>query len=101
MWDPERTYVDAETTLEAEVSLLPGVVLRGTCTIGAGAEIGAHSILTDTAVGKGAVLSTCVCTRATIGDGARVGSFSVLEPGAELVAGAELPPHSLLRGPGD
>jgi bifunctional UDP-N-acetylglucosamine pyrophosphorylase/glucosamine-1-phosphate N-acetyltransferase len=101
MWDPERTYVDAETTLEADVSLLPGVVLRGTCTVGAGAEIGAHSILTDTTVGKGAVLSTCVCTRATIGEGARVGSFSVLEPGAELAAGAELPPHSLLRGPGD
>jgi hypothetical protein len=30
-----------------------------------------------------------------------VGSFSVLEPGAELAAGAELPPHSLLRAPGD
>ena len=101
MWDPERTYIDAETTLETDVSLLPGVVLRGACTVGEGSEIGAHCILTDTAVGKGAVLSTCVCTLATIGDGARVGSFSVLEPGAELAAGAELPPHSVLRGPED
>ena len=24
MWDPERTYVDAEAHLEADVSLLPG-----------------------------------------------------------------------------
>ena len=101
MWDPERTYVDAEVQLETDVSLLPGVVLRGACRIGAGSEIGANSVLTDTVVGKGAVLSTCVCTHAAMGDGARVGSFSVLEPGAELAAGAELPPHSLLRGPED
>jgi bifunctional UDP-N-acetylglucosamine pyrophosphorylase / glucosamine-1-phosphate N-acetyltransferase len=99
MWDPERTYVDAEARLEADVSLLPGVVLRGECRIGAGSEIGANSILTDTVVGKGALLSTCVCTLATIGDGARVGPFCVLEPGAEVAAAAELSPHSVLRGP--
>ena len=29
MWDPERTYVDAEASLDADVSLLPGVILRG------------------------------------------------------------------------
>jgi bifunctional UDP-N-acetylglucosamine pyrophosphorylase/glucosamine-1-phosphate N-acetyltransferase len=101
MWDPERTYVDAEVQLETDVSLLPGVVLRGSCHIGAGSEIGANSMLTDTVVGKGAVLSTCVCTRATVGDGARVGSFSVLEPGAELTAGSEVAPHSVLGGPED
>ncbi len=32
MWDPERTYVDAEVRLDADVSLLPGVVLRGECS---------------------------------------------------------------------
>ena len=99
MWDPERTYVDAEVRLDADVSLLPGVVLRGECRIGAGSEIGANSVLTDTVVGKGALLSTCVCTLATIGDGARVGPFSVLEPGAEVAEGAELSAHSVLRGP--
>ena len=36
MWDPERTYVDAEVHLEADVSLLPGVILRGNCAVGAG-----------------------------------------------------------------
>ena len=40
MWDPERTYIDAAVHLEADVSLLPGVMLRGDCVVGAGAEIG-------------------------------------------------------------
>ncbi len=100
MWDPERTYVDAGAQLEADVSLLPGVVLRGACTIGAGSELGPNCVLTDTAVGAGAVVAQCVATRATIGAGARVGPFSVLEPGAEVPPGAEVGAHSMVRGPG-
>ncbi|HWD56249.1 MAG TPA: NTP transferase domain-containing protein [Acidimicrobiales bacterium] len=99
MWDPERTYVDADTELEADVSLLPGVILRGTCRVGAGSEIGPNSLLTETIVGKGAVVEASKCVRATIGDGARVGPYSVLEAGAEVAAGAVVPPHSVLRGP--
>ena len=99
MWDPERTYVDAQARLAADVSLLPGVILRGMCIIGAGAEIGPNSVLTDTTVGEGAVVAESVCTRATIGAGARVGPYSVLEPGADVAAGAELGPHSVLGGP--
>ena len=99
MWDPERTYVDAQARLEADVSLLPGVILRGTCTVGAGAEIGPNSVLTDTTVGEGAVVAESVCTQATIGAGARIGPYSVLEPGAEVAAGAELGPHSVVAAP--
>jgi bifunctional UDP-N-acetylglucosamine pyrophosphorylase / glucosamine-1-phosphate N-acetyltransferase len=99
MWDPERTYVDAEVHLEADVSLLPGVILRGSTAVGAGAEIGPNSVLTDTTVGPGAVVAESVCTLATIGDGARVGAYSVLEPGAEVPPGTELAPHSVVAGP--
>jgi len=100
MWDPERTYVDAEATLAADVSLLPGVILRGACRIGAGVEIGPNVMLTDTVVGEGAVVSETVCTRATIGAGARVGPYSVLEPGAEVAAGGTAAPHGVVAGPG-
>jgi bifunctional UDP-N-acetylglucosamine pyrophosphorylase / glucosamine-1-phosphate N-acetyltransferase len=99
MWDPERTYVDAQVRLEADVSLLPGVILRGACTVGAGAEVGPNAMLTETAVGEGAVVRESVCTQAVIGAGARVGAYSVLEPGAEVEPGAVLPPHSALGAP--
>jgi bifunctional UDP-N-acetylglucosamine pyrophosphorylase/glucosamine-1-phosphate N-acetyltransferase len=100
MWDPERTYVDAEAQLEADVSLLPGVILRGACRIGAGSEIGPNSVLTETTVGQAAVVEASVCTRAAIGDGARIGAYSVLEAGAEVDAGTVVAPHSVLAGPG-
>jgi bifunctional UDP-N-acetylglucosamine pyrophosphorylase/glucosamine-1-phosphate N-acetyltransferase len=101
MWDPERTYVDAQCQLATDVSLLPGVILRGTCVIGAHSEIGPNCVLTDTVVGAGAVVAESVCTRATIGEGARIGSYSVLEPGAEVPAGTELAPHSVVAAAGD
>src|SRR6516162_2576012 len=100
MWDPERTYVDAQVTLEADVSLLPGVILRGTCSVGAGTEIGPNCMLTDTNVGRGAVVTESCCEMATIGDGALVGPYSVLEPGTEVAAGAEVGPHAVVPGPG-
>jgi bifunctional UDP-N-acetylglucosamine pyrophosphorylase/glucosamine-1-phosphate N-acetyltransferase len=96
MWDPERTYVDAEVQLTTDVSLLPGVILRGRCVIGEGSEIGPNCVLTDTVVGRRAVVTQSTCDRGTIGDGARVGPFCVVQPGAEVGPDAVIPPHSVV-----
>jgi bifunctional UDP-N-acetylglucosamine pyrophosphorylase / glucosamine-1-phosphate N-acetyltransferase len=99
MWDPERTYVDAEVQLATDVSLLPGVILRGRCVVGEGSEIGPNSNLTDTTVGQRATVSESTCDRATVGDGAQIGPFCVLRPGAEVPERAVVPPHSVVEGP--
>jgi bifunctional UDP-N-acetylglucosamine pyrophosphorylase / glucosamine-1-phosphate N-acetyltransferase len=97
MWDPERTYVDAQVSLAADVSLLPGVILRGQCVVGEGSEIGPDAVLTDTTVGHHATVVQSTCQRSIIGDGATVGPFSVLQPGAEVAAGAVVPPHTVVE----
>ena len=99
MWDPERTYVDAEVHLATDVSLLPGVILRGRCVVGEGSEIGPNCTLTDTTVGQRATVSESTCDRATIGDGAQIGPFCVLRPGAEVPERAVVPPHAVVEGP--
>ena len=99
MWDPERTYVDAQVELTTDVSLLPGVILRGRCVIGEGSEIGPNCILTDTSVGRRASVSESTCDRAIIGHGAHVGPFCVVRPGAEVPDGAVLPPHAVIEAP--
>jgi bifunctional UDP-N-acetylglucosamine pyrophosphorylase/glucosamine-1-phosphate N-acetyltransferase len=100
MWDPERTYVDAEVQLSADVVLLPGVILRGGSTVGEGAEIGPECTLTDTHVGERAEVRNSVCTDATIGVGAKVGPFAFLAPGAVVADGGAVPPFTLLAGEG-
>jgi bifunctional UDP-N-acetylglucosamine pyrophosphorylase/glucosamine-1-phosphate N-acetyltransferase len=89
MWDPLHTYIDADVELAAEVSLLPGCVLKGHCVIEHGAQVGPNANLTDVRVGEGAVVGTVEATNARIGAQSRVHSFVVLDPGSE-VAEAEV-----------
>jgi bifunctional UDP-N-acetylglucosamine pyrophosphorylase/glucosamine-1-phosphate N-acetyltransferase len=84
MVDPSRTYIDASVTLGPEVELLPGVVLEGSTTVGAGSVIGPDSRLIDTVVGQGATISYSVTKEAEIGDGVTVGPYAHLRPGARL-----------------
>jgi bifunctional UDP-N-acetylglucosamine pyrophosphorylase / glucosamine-1-phosphate N-acetyltransferase len=99
MWDPERTYVDAEVQLAPDVSLLPGVILRGRCAIGEGSEIGPNCVLTDTTVGRRATVRESTCDRGSIGDGAEIGPYCVVRPGAEVPAGAVVPPYTVVDAP--
>src|ERR1700734_205844 len=64
MWDPERTYIDANAHLEADAVLLPGVVLQGECTVGAGAEVGPDCHIVDSVVAAGAKVTKCTVLRA-------------------------------------
>ncbi len=94
MWDPAHTYIDADVNLAPEVSLLPGTVLKGHCTIERGAQIGPNAVLSAVHVGENAVLGAVEATRARIGADARIGSFVVLEPGSEVAPGEVVAPHS-------
>jgi bifunctional UDP-N-acetylglucosamine pyrophosphorylase/glucosamine-1-phosphate N-acetyltransferase len=94
MWDPERTYIDVDVQLEPDAVLLPGVILQGRCVIGAHAEVGPQAHLVDTVVGEGAVVTSSVCRRSSIGASARIGPFAVLEEGTEVPAGGVVGPRS-------
>ena len=94
MWDPERTYVETDVRLGTDVSLLPGVILRGECTVGDGAEIGPDSTLVDTEVGERAVIRHSMCVQAVVGTDARVGPFSCLLPGSVVAEGEVVGPSS-------
>jgi bifunctional UDP-N-acetylglucosamine pyrophosphorylase/glucosamine-1-phosphate N-acetyltransferase len=90
--DPAATYVDARVTLGADVTLVPGTMLRGTTVVGAGSEIGPACRLTDTVVGERVRMTESVASLAEVGDGAVVGPYAVLEPGTRIAAGVRTGP---------
>ena len=100
MWDPERTYVDAEVQLGTDVVLLPGVILRGTSTVGEGCEIGPDCTLTDTRVEDGATIRHSTCTDAIVGADAVVGPFACLTSGAVVPPGTVVAQFSVLSADG-
>ena len=92
LWSPENTYIDADVQLAAEVSLLPGTVLKGHCVVERGARIGPNAVLSDVIVGENAQVATVEATNARIGAEARVASFVVLGAGTEIDTGEVVTP---------
>ena len=87
MVDPDRTYLDTTVELATDVTLFPGTLLQGRTVVGEGAEIGPDTRLTDCVVAPRAVVQYTVAADAEIGEGAIVGPFAHLEPGASVESG--------------
>jgi bifunctional UDP-N-acetylglucosamine pyrophosphorylase/glucosamine-1-phosphate N-acetyltransferase len=92
MLDPERTYIDATVQVGTDVTLFPGTLLQGMTSVGARTEIGPDTRLVDCVVGSDAVVEKTVARDAEIGDGAHVGPFAVLGPGAQVPGGTRTGP---------
>ena len=88
MLDPERTYIDTTVQLESDVTLFPGTILQGSCTIGAGAELGPNTRLVDCVVGARSVVENTAGRDAEVGEDAHLGPYAVLEPGSSVPDGA-------------
>lgn len=87
MLDPEQTFIDVTVELGRDVTLYPGTILQGRTVIGAGCEIGPDARLVDCTVGAGAVVENAVARESEVGEGARVGPYTVLQPGSRVAAG--------------
>ena len=66
--DPASTWIDPEVTIEADATIHPFTVLRGSTRVATGAEIGPHAVAID----------------AEIGSEALAGPFCYLRPGTVL-----------------
>jgi bifunctional UDP-N-acetylglucosamine pyrophosphorylase/glucosamine-1-phosphate N-acetyltransferase len=88
--DPANTYVDVDVDVGLEATLLPGTILEGATTVGAGAVIGPSSHLTGCTIGEGAIVHSTRAEDAVIGDGVQVGPFAHLRPGTVLGADARV-----------
>lgn len=87
--DPGSTWVDADVEIAADVRIEPGTSLRGTTSIGAGSTVGPLSTLTDARLGADVTVPHSYLVECEVADGAQVGPFAYLRPGAALEPGAK------------
>ena len=71
--DPATTWIEPTVELEADTTVHPFTILRGSTRVETGAEIGPHAVAID----------------ARIGPNVTVGPFCYLRPGTELEAGSK------------
>jgi bifunctional UDP-N-acetylglucosamine pyrophosphorylase / glucosamine-1-phosphate N-acetyltransferase len=96
--DPTTTWIDDTVAIEPDAVVEPGTQLRGATVVRRGAVVGPDTTLTSTVVGEGARVVRSHCERAEVGDGATVGPFSFLRPGAVLGAGAKVGAYVEVKG---
>jgi bifunctional UDP-N-acetylglucosamine pyrophosphorylase / glucosamine-1-phosphate N-acetyltransferase len=87
--DPGSTWVDAEVEIAADARIEPGTSLRGATRVGAGSSVGPLSTLTDTTLGEDVTVPHSYLVECDVADGAQVGPFAYLRPGAALDPGAK------------
>ena len=88
--DPETTWIDADVSLAADVTILPGTQLLGATSVAEDAVVGPDTTLKDCEVGEGARVVRTHGELAVVGAGADVGPFAYLRPGTRLGAGGKI-----------
>jgi bifunctional UDP-N-acetylglucosamine pyrophosphorylase/glucosamine-1-phosphate N-acetyltransferase len=82
--DPASTTIDAGVTLGQDTVIEPGTSLKGTTRAGAHCVLGPHTTAIDCAFGDGVTVIHSYLVQAKAADGALIGPFSYLRPGADL-----------------
>lgn len=76
MIDPGAIYLSAETTIEPNTVIYPGVVTKGRVSIGAHCVIGSGCVLENAAVGDGVEMEMAVVRNTEIAAGEKIEPFS-------------------------
>lgn len=88
--DPASVFIDADVTIGQDAVILPNTMLLGRTTVGEECEIGPGSVLRDSSVGNRCRVTASMLEEATMEDGANIGPFSHLRPGAYLESGVHV-----------
>jgi bifunctional UDP-N-acetylglucosamine pyrophosphorylase/glucosamine-1-phosphate N-acetyltransferase len=104
MRDPSTVYLDWQVTIASDVTLDPGVLIKGASSIGEGSLIGPDTTIVDSTIGRDCSVRRSVVEGSTVEDGASIGPFSHLRPGTVVGQGAEVGNFAELKntrlGPG-
>ncbi len=87
---PASTTIDVDVTIGEDTVIEPCTQLHGRTAVGAGATIGPHSTLIDARIGDRVSVVRSHLHDCEVHDGASVGPFAHLRPGAVLREGARV-----------
>ena len=82
--DPASTFVDAAVEVGQDTTLLPGVHLLGTTSLGRSCRIGPNAVLRDVAAGDRVEVGSSTIEESTLEDGVDVGPYCHLRPGSTI-----------------
>ena len=88
--DPASTVIDADVEIASDTVVAPFSSLLGSTRVGPGCEVGPLTTLIDATLGAQVRVPHSYLTECEVRDGASVGPFAYLRPGALLREGAKV-----------
>ncbi|MBN1401410.1 MAG: bifunctional UDP-N-acetylglucosamine diphosphorylase/glucosamine-1-phosphate N-acetyltransferase GlmU [Anaerolineae bacterium] len=88
--DPASTYIDADVQIGQDTVIWPNTYLQGETRVGERCTIGPGSIVRDTRIGNGCTVLASMLEESLLEDGAEIGPFGHLRPGAHLGQGVHM-----------
>ncbi len=88
--DPGSAVVDATVEIEADVTIEPNVILRGSTHIAQDTVIKSGSQIVDSAIGERCIVWASVVESSKVGNDVKIGPFAHLRAGCEVADGAEI-----------
>ena len=90
IWDFGNTYVNPTVQVEPQAVLLPGTILRGKTTVGAGCVLGPNTYVEDSAIGPGTVVNSSQVFKASLGCDCHVGPYAYVRAGTQTGDNAKI-----------
>ena len=82
--NPEDTYIDEEVQIGQDTVIYPGCMLRGRTEVGANCVLKEHTVLEDSIVGGGTVITHSTIVGSEIGQDANIGPYAYIRPGSHV-----------------
>jgi bifunctional UDP-N-acetylglucosamine pyrophosphorylase/glucosamine-1-phosphate N-acetyltransferase len=87
---PDSVVVEAGVTIGEDTTIGAGTTLRGATAVGAGCTVGPATTITDSRLGDRIDAPHSFLVEARVEDGASLGPFAYLRPGAHVGEGAKI-----------
>ncbi|MGI9081158.1 MAG: bifunctional UDP-N-acetylglucosamine diphosphorylase/glucosamine-1-phosphate N-acetyltransferase GlmU, partial [Thermoleophilaceae bacterium] len=87
---PDSVRVEVGVEIGEDTTICPATTLRGATRVGPNCEIGPVTTITDCTLGDGVRALHSFMAGAVVDDGASLGPFAYLRPGAHICAGAKI-----------
>ena len=87
---PDTIVLDAGVDIGLDTVIEAGVTLRGATSVGAGCVVGPHTTILDSRIGERVTAPHSYLTECEVRDGASIGPFAYLRPGAVIEEGAKV-----------
>lgn len=88
--DAQTVYVDPDTTIGADTTVYPGVVLENGCSIGSDVILYPGSRLSAASIGDGTTVQNSVILNASVGHDSMIGPYAYLRPDTDVGSGCRV-----------